>query len=502
MIYHISSASNGFEKKFGLIGNRVKVPDFMHRQIFTALWLLAIATLVATASPAPTAEKPPLPDDLYFEFKAVPADQNAMIDWRRAAQLEAVPNEKEKQALKFCWTPADREPSADDLAGLQSWLKRDQPALDMFSASLAKPMAQWPERNAQNTQPEIAAFSHLMRARLFAADQLAEQNKFEDAARSLEDSLKLAQMGIEGDPELIHYLLACSARTLTQDAIIRLAARKQVPLPVLERLLNDLLKLDSETNLYSKILRIEFTSDYNEPFDLKKLVADWSKISETNAAMALFPDDCIRPFKVLLDPSLVPFHPKPFDWNADIEATADHYRIYRTNACSAWADRSGEVELENVENRTNLLLEIAPLMKLVEGEPLPLSRQAAQRAKDAYLAIDNPVGRIMNCSLSGFVGSDEKVFKCRTEREATRAVLALLIFERRKGVLPEKLSDLVAEKILKAVPADPFSGGELLYSRERRIVWSVGQDETDDGGKAGETRWSGDDAVWTIPGLN
>src|SRR5580692_7187431 len=100
MIYRIPSASNGFEKKFGLIGNRVKVPDFMHRQIFTALWLLAIATLVATASPAPTAEKPPLPDDLYFEFKAVPADQNAIIDWRRAATLEAVPNEKEKQALK------------------------------------------------------------------------------------------------------------------------------------------------------------------------------------------------------------------------------------------------------------------------------------------------------------------------------------------------------------------------------------------------------------------
>src|SRR5580698_56471 len=106
----------------------------------------------------------------------------------------------------------------------------------MFSASLARPRAQWPERNGQYTQPEIAAFSHLMRARLLASDQLAEQNKFEDAARSLEDSLKLAQMGIEGDPELIHYLLACGARTLTQDAIIRLAARKQVPLPLLESL--------------------------------------------------------------------------------------------------------------------------------------------------------------------------------------------------------------------------------------------------------------------------
>ncbi len=474
----------------------------MHRQIIATIGLLGLAALVAVASPAPTAEKPPLPDDLYFEFKPVPADQNAIINWRRAAPLEVVPNDTEKLALKFCWTPGEREPSADDLADLQAWLKRNQQALDIFSASLSKPRAQWPERNAQNTQPEIAAFSHLMRARLFAADQLAEQQKFEDAARSLEDSLKLAQMGIEGDPELIHYLLATSGRNLIQDSILRLCARKQLPLPLLERLLGDLPKLDSETNVYSKILRIEFTGQYNESFDVKKLVADWSKVPETNAAMALFPDDCIRPFKVLLDPALVAFHPKPFDWNADIEATANHYRIYRTNVCSAWSDRDGEVELENVVNRTNLLQDIAPLMQLVEDEPLPLSRQAAQRVRDAYLAIDNPVGRIMNCSLGGYVSSDIKVFKCRTEREATRAVIALLIFERRKGVLPEKLSDLVAEKILKAVPADPFSGGELLYSRERRIVWSVNQDETDDGGKAGETRWSGDDAVWKIPGLN
>lgn len=474
----------------------------MFKKITSAIISFCFAAGVASASSASTSEKPPIPEDLLFEFTAVPAEENAIINWRRAAELEVAPDEKQKQAIKFCWTPAAREPSVEVLDSLKVWLKRNKEALALFDASLAKPKAQWPERNPQNLQPEMVVLARLIRARLFIADQLAEQQKFEAAVQSLEDSLKLAQMGIGGDPALIHYLISCGARTMTQDAILRLAARKQVPLPLLERLLADLPSIDSETNTYSKILRVEFTRDYNATLDLKKLAADWSKLSFTNAALLLFPEECQRPLKVLLDPSLVSFHPKPLDWNLEIEESARHYRVYRTNAFSAWADRNGEVELDSVENQTNLLSEIAPLMKLVENEPLPLSRAAAQKARAAYLEIENPIGRILDCSISGFISSDEKVFHSRAEREATRAVLALLIFERKKGVLPEKLSDLAYGEILKNIPGDPFSGGSILYSRERRIIWSVGEDEMDDNGKAGRVRWAGDDAVWQIPELN
>lgn len=474
----------------------------MLKQIISTIWLLGVATHVVIASPAPVADKPAMPDDLYFEFKAVPAEQNAIINWRRAAELEVAPNEKQKKALKFCWTPAAREPSADDLSDLQNWLKRNREALELFDASLTKPSAQWPKHDVQDKQPEMLVLSHLIKARLFAADQLTERGKFESAAKSLEESLRLDQMGIEGEPALIHYLIACNVRTLTQDAILRLASRKQVPVPLLERLLDDLPSLDSETNIYPKVLRVEFTRDYNEKIDVKKLAAVWEQLSKTNVAQLLFPDDCQRPLRLLLDPSLVALHPKPYDLNADLEESERHYRIYWTNSITAWSDRSGEVELENEENRTNLLQDIAPLMKLVASEPLPLSRQAVQQARAAYLDLKNPVGRILDCSITGFVGSDVKVFKCRAEREATRTVLALLIFERRKGILPEKLSDLVDEKILKSIPNDPFSNEPILYSRERRIVWSVGEDGTDDGGKAGPLRWAGDDAVWQIPLIN
>ena len=400
--------------------------------------------------------------------------------------------------------PAAREPSADDLDGLQAWLKPNKEALELFDASLQKSKAQWPERNPENIQPELKSLSLLIRARLFEADQLAEQNKFAEAVQSLKDSLRLAQSGVEGDAALIHYLVACNARTLTQDAILRLACRRQVPISLLGELLKNLPSLNSETNVYDHVLRVEFTRDYNNSLDLKKLAEGWSKMSGTNAALFLsfYPDDLRRAFRVLLDPSLVPLHPKPFDADAEIEKSIRHYRIYRANSLVPWTGRDSGVELEHENDHTNLAQDIAVLMELVKDDSLPLSRQAAQKVRTAYIKIENPIGRIFDTSVIGFVASDLKVCQVRTEREATRTCLALIIFERRKGQLPAALSDLVRDKILDSVPIDPFCGEPLHYSREKRKIWSVSDDGVDDNGESGEVRWYEKDAVWQIPELN
>ena len=164
----------------------------MHKRIIGAL-LLFVA--VAAAAPAPVADKPAIPDDFFYAFKALPAEENAIINWRRAAAVEVALNDKQKQVIAFCWTPAAREPSPDELDSLQAWLKRNHEAFELFAASLEKKQAQWPERNPQDAQPELSALSLMIRARLFAADQMAENNQFAAAAKSLEESLKLAQTG-------------------------------------------------------------------------------------------------------------------------------------------------------------------------------------------------------------------------------------------------------------------------------------------------------------------
>src|SRR5450432_3497485 len=98
-------------------------------KFFVSLILFASATInVALAVPASKDNKPSVPADLFYEFKPVPNDENAIINWRRGAEVEVALNDKEKQIIKFCWTPAAREPSANDLDDLQTWLKRNKEA--------------------------------------------------------------------------------------------------------------------------------------------------------------------------------------------------------------------------------------------------------------------------------------------------------------------------------------------------------------------------------------
>jgi hypothetical protein len=465
--------------------------------------LLVSACMQAGAASAPTDEKPVIPPDLYHEFKPVPDTENAIINWRRAAAVMAPLEAGDIKLISSCWIPGLPEPSSDDLNHLNQWLQRNHDALQLFNGSLKQPYAQWPERDPQNPQPELRSLNQMIFARLFEADQQAEHGNFAGAATFLEENLKLADDGLHGDPSLFDYLVACTQRTRTQDAILRLASRKSVPVSLLKELLNHLPSLDTEVTIYSNAISVDFTRDYYSKYDVKKTVDAWLKISQTNEVLSiLFSTNLVRPAKVILDPSLVAMHPKPYDLNAQLDRETRTYRIYRDNTLTVYSNRDNSLELESEENEDQLLADIKPLMQAVTGEPLPLSRPAAQKARAAYLALDNPIGRVSNCSLLGFIASDLKVCECRTEREATRTCMALLIFEKQKGHLPAALSDLVDEKILPSLPIDQFCGAPLNYSRDAHKVWSVNFDGINDGGSGGKTRWGGKDAVWQIPELN
>ncbi|MBN1443872.1 MAG: hypothetical protein JXA90_14270 [Planctomycetes bacterium] len=83
---------------------------------------------------------------------------------------------------------------------------------------------------------------------------------------------------------------------------------------------------------------------------------------------------------------------------------------------------------------------------------------------------------------------------------AHRTYPALRGYQQEHGALPEKLEDLVPA-FLDAVPADPYDGQPLRYSRQKRLVYSVGEDLVDDGGSSAEE--DDDYTVWSRsrPGL-
>jgi hypothetical protein len=70
------------------------------------------------------------------------------------------------------------------------------------------------------------------------------------------------------------------------------------------------------------------------------------------------------------------------------------------------------------------------------------------------------------------------------KRDATLVALASELYHRRHGSWPKKLEELVPD-LLPAVPPDRFTGGPLLYRivDGRPLLYSVGPDKKDDGGK-------------------
>jgi hypothetical protein len=73
---------------------------------------------------------------------------------------------------------------------------------------------------------------------------------------------------------------------------------------------------------------------------------------------------------------------------------------------------------------------------------------------------------------------------CRTLAclSAIRLTIACKRYERKYGNLPETLEKLVPE-FIPVVPTDPFDGKPMRYSREQRLIWSVGLDGQDNDGR-------------------
>jgi hypothetical protein len=92
--------------------------------------------------------------------------------------------------------------------------------------------------------------------------------------------------------------------------------------------------------------------------------------------------------------------------------------------------------------------------------------------------------------------------KYLVEQRMAAVRLAIRLYEiDHQGAIPPTLQDLVPN-YLKSVPADPFreDGGNLQYDVKRRILYSVGMDSRDDGGKQlplplGRVNWQYDGVI-------
>jgi hypothetical protein len=72
-------------------------------------------------------------------------------------------------------------------------------------------------------------------------------------------------------------------------------------------------------------------------------------------------------------------------------------------------------------------------------------------------------------------------------------------YELDHGELPDSLDVLVPDYI-DEVPKDMLDGRPMHYSREKKIIYSVGEDLVDQGGSTNGalSRWDAEDAVFSV----
>lgn len=108
--------------------------------------------------------------------------------------------------------------------------------------------------------------------------------------------------------------------------------------------------------------------------------------------------------------------------------------------------------------------------------------QRSHRTGFGRLLEPNAVGKMLadigRISYGGIVGK-----RCNEELaiSATQAALAISAFQHDKHQLPDTLVALVPA-YLPAVTTDPYSGQSLQYNKEKKIIYSVGQDRLDEQG--------------------
>lgn len=131
---------------------------------------------------------------------------------------------------------------------------------------------------------------------------------------------------------------------------------------------------------------------------------------------------------------------------------------------------------------------------------LPLHER--QKAADAVAAKLRTISKahvllhVITPSLSGVITQDLRTI---AHLRAADAALAVQRYRLKAGRFPENLSDLVPA-YLESVPKDPFDGKEMRYRKLKTgfVVYSIGDDLSDDGGKEKPPRRTEESPNWDV----
>jgi hypothetical protein len=490
---------------------------------------IGVSTLVllaACAGPPPAVEPPKgwtpgappellalVPPDLRYVRVDIPPEQNAFTLWQRA--VAAFVHVQGSPDLEAAWKRALEEdgPFPDDEDGrlLSEWLDRNREALALWMEGSRHTRCQfYPLLDGLHSLlPYLAPMKAMATAMSLRARRSVAAGDFESACEDLLATLRCGDLAIDGEGSLLHVLVGIAIQHIAIDGLRQLAARPGVPQRILDSILAQSGSVMRAGEGLATAWRVELCCCIlHTVADPKGFLADTNTSWNNKAG---------TPEEIMIGEMMGQAISR-MDRRAAVELFCQYYRRYVSVAVSPWKTRDRSVDrdakalsksvadiglsnyaLAAVISTGDYLFKRYILSEISAGREAR-SIELKNTTLHVFQRLPMPGEKALFCLLSSPAEATPKCERwCRAYRGAVRTIVALRLFVDRRGRLPDSLDDLVTEGILTAVPTDPFNDQPLRYSKERKVVWSVGADEIDDGGAIDpELSTSSKDYAWPV----
>ncbi|MBC7327838.1 hypothetical protein H5T87_06955 [bacterium] len=394
---------------------------------------------------------PPVNDsDLRLTIVEIPQEQNAYYDFQEAINRMRIDVSQEKLS--------DMIRGRASLKEIQNLLRQNEEIFPLIDKGLKLPYFQSPNL-ADPTQvdlnvncPEYDKLRDLARLCVVKARFLLSQKKEKLAFDWLFNIVKMGQM-LEDSPRpiLITYLAGEAIKEIGVSAMRDFIPKSSLPSDILKEYAKQLLEFKESVAGLKRAGKMEYLAFVNSLTQLEKGLGDELILKGRERRW----DENMG---FLARGREIKWFYKP---NKVRKILADRYRGLMFNADKLYKD----INLPRWHKEWKRI-ELQKGLSSVLGE--------------------NFIGRIM-LELHIYPVQQVFVHKCDIDFSisSTACLFALKAYKSDKGELPDRLSELYPGYLPK-IPIDPFDGKPLRYSKEKRIIYSVGKDLEDSGGSIGE----------------
>ncbi|MCD6416745.1 MAG: hypothetical protein J7M08_08640 [Planctomycetes bacterium] len=408
---------------------------------WVALGALALLALGGGCYALLRDDPPPEDGDLQVQRMEIPVGENGWQGFIEAAALLVEP-EGGFGSDAAAAIAGGKEP---DEGYVKLLFEDNGKALRAWEAALRRPYCQVPEADT----PEDMLFPALEGLRelaLFSHDRAIYLAQRGETAAALDEALRLLEFGhkVEGAKgALIHFLVGVAIEGMGLDAVQHVLKQEDIDTAALTACLE---KLNNGRDS-DQALKDTYKVEYAVSFAAMEAGIDKGIPSSSTPALRAAGKMGLRSF---------------------------FYKPNRTRRIMAKAARMG---IDNVSR---------PYSDAdYSGWPSIIASPGSTN-KLKLIASGNSAGAILIAMLTPAydrIQGTECLIEFRFS--AVLALTALRCYRDAHGRLPQRIEELVPQ-YLDEVPRDPFDGKPLRYSKDKKIVYSVGTDLTDSGGSTGD----------------